>query len=172
MSGNAAAAALCTAGLVASVAIFLLTGATIIRSGYARDAGIYVSAALQGLVWITPGASAVLFLVFCPVNRFAPVRGRVVAGALLAMLLAGSIAANGAWRRAYDARCAAQEQQYTPGALHEEYGIPHVYARGDGRLNRQKKNRPVIKDHRPVFAFFRAAARWRPSALRPRGCRA
>lgn len=102
---NAKTADLCTAGLVASVVIFLLTCATLIRCGYARDAGIYLPGALDALVWITLGACLVCFVVFCLLGKFAPVRGKAAACVLLALLIVGGLAANIAWRTV----CSRQE---------------------------------------------------------------
>lgn len=125
---NAKTADLCTAGLAASVVIFLLTGATLIRGGYARDAGIYLSGALDALVWITLGACLVSFAVFCLLGKFAPVRGKAAACALLAVLIVGGLAANIAWRTA----CSRQEKA-SPEVICQEGNLPsyeEMYGRG------------------------------------------
>lgn len=90
--------------------------------------------------------TAVLLLVFCLVNRFAPVRGWVVAGALLAVLIVGGIAANVAWSRAGGA-------VYPPRSFTRNTAFPRSCAWGWTAEHTKKE---PARDQRPQagFCFF------------------
>lgn len=99
---------ICTAGLAASVIIFMLTGRTLIKDGYARDAGIYVSSTVSTSLWLLCVFCLIAFIGFCLLSKFLPPHSEAVAGVLLALLIASGIAVNTMWRISFDSANSAE----------------------------------------------------------------
>lgn len=99
---------ICTAGLAASVIIFMLTAGTLIKNGYARDAGIYVSSVVSTSLWLLCVFCLIAFIGFCLLSKFLPPHSEAVAGVLLVLLVVSGVAVNTMWRVSFNSANSAE----------------------------------------------------------------